>query len=78
MSGSGWFMKILSGASALGSVLPFPTITDQLVLVSKSSSLGVQGCSPGGQELKVAWQGFETVVRNKAGQTEARGMIYAY
>lgn len=54
MSGSGWFMKILSGAAALGSVLPFPTMTDQLVLVSKSSSLGVQGCSPGGQELKMA------------------------
>lgn len=31
-----------------------PTTTDQLVLVSKSSSLGVQGRSPGGQELKVS------------------------
>ena len=52
MSGSGWGMKILSGAAALGFVLPFPTTSDQLVLVIKSSSLGVQGCSPGGQELK--------------------------
>lgn len=52
MSGSGWSMKILSGAAALGPVLPFPTVADQLVLFSKSSSPGVQGCSPSGQELK--------------------------
>lgn len=52
MSGSGWRMKVLSGAAALGPVLPFPTMTDQLILFSKSSSQGVQGCSPSGQELK--------------------------
>lgn len=52
MSGSGWCMKILSGAAALGPVLPFPTTADQLILFSKSSSPGVQGCSSSGQELK--------------------------
>lgn len=52
MSGSGWSIKILSCAAALGPVLLFPTTADQFVLFSKSSRLGVQRCIPSGQELK--------------------------
>lgn len=52
MSGSGWSVKTLSCAAALGPFSPFTTTTDQLISLSRASSLGVQRCSPSGQELK--------------------------